>query len=48
LAELSTGEESIADFSKKFFNNATPLEKNAYKIPLFRNLLKRILIDLTV
>ncbi len=48
LAGLSTGEEGIAAFSKKFFNDATPLEKNAYKIPLVRNLLKRILIDLTV
>ncbi|MHB8579786.1 MAG: FAD binding domain-containing protein [Ignavibacteriaceae bacterium] len=47
LAGLSTGEESIAAFSKKFFNDATPLEKNAYKIPLVKNLLKRILIDLT-
>lgn len=48
LTGLSTDEDSITAFSKKTFIDASPLEKNGYKIPLVRNLLKRILIDLTV
>ncbi len=48
LTGLSTDEDSITAFSKKTFTDASPLEKNGYKIPLVRNLLKRILIDLTV
>ena len=48
LTGLSTEEENITEFSKKTFTDASPLEKNGYKIPLVRNLLKRILIDLTV
>ena len=48
LTGLSIDEDSISAFSKKTFTDASPLEKNGYKIPLVRNLLKRILIDLTV
>ena len=48
LTGLSTDKDSITAFSKKAFTDASPLEKNGYKIPLVRNILKRILIDLTV
>ena len=48
LPGLSVDEDNITTFSKKYFNDATPLEMNSYKIPLIRNLLKRILIDLTI
>ena len=48
LPGLSVDEDNITTFSKKYFNDATPLEMNSYKIPLIRNLLKRILIDLIV
>jgi xanthine dehydrogenase YagS FAD-binding subunit len=48
LPGLSVDEDNIITFSKKYFNDATPLEMNSYKIPLIKNLLKRILIDLTV
>ena len=47
LTGLSISEESFSPFSKLFFKDASPLEKNDYKIPLSRNLLKRILINLT-
>lgn len=48
LKGLSTREAEINKFSKEFFKDAFALEKNSYKIPLSRNLLKRILINLTV
>jgi xanthine dehydrogenase YagS FAD-binding subunit len=48
LPGLSVDEDKIASFSKNYFSDAAPLEMNGYKIPLVRNLLKRILIDLTV
>ncbi len=44
---LSIKEEDLDAFSKLFFKDASALEKNGYKIPLARNLLKRILINLT-
>ena len=48
LKGLSIKEEDLETFSKLFFKNAFALEKNGYKIPLARNLMKRILINLTV
>jgi len=47
LSGLPINEDRITEFSKKYFADANPLEMNGYKIPLARNLLKRILIDLT-
>ena len=47
LKGQSIKEEDLADFSKLFFKDSVALEKNGYKIPLVRNLLKRILINLT-
>ncbi len=47
LNGLNATEEELGKFSKQFFKDAVALEKNGYKIPLARNLLKRILLDLT-
>jgi len=47
LPNLSLSDENIEAFSIQYFKDASTLEKNGYKIPLVRNLLKRILIDLS-
>jgi len=47
LTGLMFDEKKITDLAGKVFADATPLEKNAYKIPLASNLLKRMLINLT-
>ncbi len=47
LNGLGIDEDKLDNFSKQFFKDAVALEKNGYKIPLARNLLKRILINLT-
>jgi xanthine dehydrogenase YagS FAD-binding subunit len=47
LTGLSISETSFANLSKDTFKDAITLEHNAYKVPLVRNLLKRVLIELT-
>ncbi len=47
LTGLMLDEKKITDLAGKAFADATPLEENAYKIPLARNLLKRVLVNLT-
>lgn len=47
LTGLFISPKSFSDVLPKSFKNAEPLGMNAYKVPLARNLLKRILIDLT-
>lgn len=47
LQGLAVNEESFALFASELLKKAEPLSKNAYKIPLARNLTKRILLDMT-
>jgi xanthine dehydrogenase YagS FAD-binding subunit len=47
LAGLSISESNFSNISKDTFKDAATLEHNAYKVPLARNLLKRVLIELT-
>jgi xanthine dehydrogenase YagS FAD-binding subunit len=46
LKGLIVSEESLKNLAKKVFREAEPLEKNAYKILLGQNLLKRILLTI--
>lgn len=47
LMGLETNEDSVALFASELLKKAEALSKNAYKIPLARNLTKRILLELT-
>jgi len=46
LLEIPPDEKSIEQISNEFLKNAEALEMNEYKIPLTRNLLKRLLMEL--
>ncbi len=48
LNGFTPNESNITELSKDIFKSAFTLEHNAYKVPLARNLLKRILTDLSV
>ena len=45
LSGLAASEEAVAGLAEAAFEDATPLEHNAYKLPLVRNLIKRALLD---
>jgi xanthine dehydrogenase YagS FAD-binding subunit len=47
LSGLAANEASLNELGKLALKDATPLEKNAYKLPLARNLMKRLLTQLT-
>ena len=46
LSGLSTNPDSIAGLAEGAFEDAQPLDKNTYKLPLVRNLIKRLLTNL--
>ena len=46
LSGLTANEASFGQLAAKAFRGASPLEQNGYKIPLARNLLKRLLLRL--
>jgi len=48
LNSFTLNDSNISNLSKGIFKDAFTLEHNAYKVPLARNLLKRILTDLSV
>ncbi|MGE5438263.1 MAG: FAD binding domain-containing protein [Bacteroidota bacterium] len=47
LAGMTANEDSIALVASEVLKKAEPLSKNAYKIPLIRNLTKEILLNVT-
>jgi xanthine dehydrogenase YagS FAD-binding subunit len=47
LSGLGISESNFSSISKDTFKDAVTLEHNAYKVPLARNLLKRVLVELT-
>ena len=46
LSGLSLDSGSLAGLAESAFEDAQPLDQNAYKLPLVRNLMKRILAEL--
>ena len=48
LAGLNASEESIAQISKQALSKAEPLAQNIYKVPLAQNMIKKLLLKLTV
>jgi xanthine dehydrogenase YagS FAD-binding subunit len=46
LSGLSAGPDSIAGLAESAFEDAQPLDQNTYKLPLVRNLIKRLLMRL--
>ncbi len=47
LSGLTINDDSLSKLADEMFKNAYALEMNSYKIPLAKNLMKRILTDLT-
>jgi len=48
LSGFSTRQSEIEKLSKKALNEAEPMENNTYKVPLAQNLIKKMLLNLTV
>lgn len=47
LTGMTVSDDSFAQVAQESLKKAEPLAMNAYKVPLARNLLKRLLVDLT-
>jgi len=47
LSGLQADEQAFTSLAQAAFTDATPLEKNGYKVPLVRNVIRQTLADLT-